>query len=64
MKELYIAHAQTEAGDSYYYLFNYKPTREEVQTLVWEEEGKTEDLEYYLELTSVEIINPQLRTKE
>lgn len=53
--KVWIAHITTESADHYYEVYKKKPNREKVIKTIWEYEGKPEDLEFFLETTSVHI---------
>jgi hypothetical protein len=55
MKFVYIVHIETESSDHYYEAYSYKPEQEDIIKRLWEDEGKCEDLSWYLDTTSVTI---------
>lgn len=54
--KVWIAHVTTESSDHYYYAFKKEPKRDDVVEKVWKSEGMIEDLNWYKDTTSVEIV--------
>lgn len=59
--KIWVADVITEASDHYYFAFQKKPRRENLIKMVWELEGKGEDLDFYLNTTSVRLQEVELQ---
>lgn len=44
---MWIVNADTESGDQYSWIFDKKPTRDQIVTLVWKMEGECAEEDYY-----------------
>jgi hypothetical protein len=53
--KIYVANVVTDSGDNYTYMYSSEPTKEQIITKVWKDEGEVEDLDWYLNSTSVEV---------
>lgn len=63
MSKVYVVMARTENSDYYQYAFDYKPTSEEIVTLICDSEGTNDMFEDYLELTNITVKHVEIRTK-
>ncbi len=55
---------KTEACDVYYYDSKKKLSREEIAKKVWEDEGKCEELLFYIDTISLEEVPETKRKKK
>lgn len=55
MNKVWTVHVVTESADHYIWVYAYEPTREDVVTKVWMLEGECEELDWYMDTTSVYI---------
>ncbi len=64
MKEVYAVLITTESGDDYLEVYDHMPRREDIVLKLWEDEGRQETLDWYLDTTQVRIDRTYLRTKK
>jgi hypothetical protein len=55
MTKVWTVRITTESFDNYVEVYAYRPTRKEVIKKLWEDEGKCEKLQWYMDTTSVAI---------
>jgi hypothetical protein len=57
---VWFATVTTEASDRYYYAFRSKPDKKKLIRRVWEQEGRVESLQFYLDTTGVRVVEVEV----
>jgi len=47
MNKVWVCVALLESGEKYIYVYDFKPTKDQIWRRVWEDEGQYADLEFY-----------------